>query len=216
MNSKRSKSNISAMIVFMLFMIIMVGSLLFLTSSGASQRILSVAQEGGIATTTVSYPTCPPDSPSGDIPSTSGNCVSPYTREGTTISEWTSTTATDLYRLTGYRLEEVLLPGIISCRVDAPDSSGRVREQTFTVDKVWRFTISSERPYHQTALPWFLWLDNKIVGLAQQNALVQGRIVVLVYDRELIKEGATIGISYSSNTKPEETLSSKLNIGPIP
>jgi hypothetical protein len=137
------------------------------------------------------------------------------------LGEWIGTTATTRYKLNGYRLEEVILPGSISCNAVAPGSGGKLTEQTLTFDKVWRIIITAETSFPATASPWLLLFDGQVVGAAharRAGPIVQGGVtplVAFIYDPTLIREGATIGVSYASPDM-QETLPEKLHLVRVP
>lgn len=145
------------------------------------------------------------------------DCASVYTRNGTVIGEGTNTVPSQLYELKSYRVEEVVLPGRITCEVNAPvpGSNSQFQFQTLTFDKVWRFAITSEHKHHVTVSPFWIYLDNTVIGVAGTSA--DGyQLVTIIYDRALLKEGAIIGISYAIRGDPDVILPEKLHFNRLP
>jgi hypothetical protein len=114
------------------------------------------------------------------------------------------------YELRGYRVEETTLPTALTCSVRVPRGEVMVTE-TRTFDKFWRVVISGERLYYPTALPWYIWFDDTLVGTSNAGK----ELIALVYDKTLLKEGATVGVSYGFPT-PDATFSQKLHLTPAP
>ncbi len=146
------------------------------------------------------------------------DCRSVYTRAGRVIGEGTNSVSSQPYQFKSYRLEEVVLPGLITCEVRAPvrGGTGELQNQTFTFDKVWRLIITSERKLAVTEGPYWIYLDKEIVGVGTVSADGSG-LITIIRDQTLLREGATIGMRYVIRAiEPEIVLPETLHLNTSP
>lgn len=124
-----------------------------------------------------------------------------YTRPGVVIAEGTNITPTGRLNLLTYRLEEIELPGPTQF---TPLTTGRF----ITVDKVWRLTITGG-PFPIGAMPPLVYLDNKLAGKGTE---VMPGIVTVLFDDSLLREGASIAVTYIPDYLTDFTLPEALHL----
>jgi hypothetical protein len=91
-------------------------------------------------------------------------------------------------RLTGYRIEEVLLPQNLNVEI---------RGQQVAVDKAFRVTVQGG-PFPVRALPAVVWIDDEIVGNGIENETLS-QVTAITFDSSLIREGGVVSISYGED-----------------
>lgn len=115
-----------------------------------------------------------------------------FTRPGTLIAEGTNTVPTGTLNLLTYRVEEVTLPG--------PTTFTRwTVGHTVTVDKAWRVTITGGPFPVDDSTIYHLLINHRMVARGTNRTL---EMMFLVFDRALLQEGATLGVS-PGGTLPE-------------
>ena len=145
----------------------------------------------------------------------SSDCVTlPYTHNGATIAQGANSIPTGLAKIKSYRVEEVALPGSMTCEVLAPNPmhTGLI-PQIVTFDTVWRLIVTGER-HLSGGNSWYIFVDDILVGVGVDN-FDNSELTAIVYDRKLLREGATIGVSYGGN-KPSSVLPEKLHFNTLP
>lgn len=105
-----------------------------------------------------------------------------------------------------YELEEISLPITVTMDRRVPVSATWLQPKVVTFDKVWVFTVTGG-PFRVASLSWTIWLDDQVIG---DSGGGENGISVLVYDGSLLREGATIGVSYGLS-KPYLELPEKLH-----
>lgn len=107
---------------------------------------------------------------------------------GKLISETKAARPSSDLKLTGYRVEEVLLPQNLTVEV---------RGQQSVVDKAWRVTVQGG-PFPVRALPAVVWIDDQIVGNGIENETLS-QVTAITFDSSLIREGGVVSISYGED-----------------
>lgn len=120
---------------------------------------------------------------------------------GKLLSETRTTRPSGDLKLTGYRVEEVQLPRSLTTEV---------RGQRVVVDRAWRVTITGG-PFPVRAMPAVIWIDDQIVGYSIENETLS-QVTAITFDDSLIREGATISLSYGENKEGRVRLSQRLQL----
>src|SRR5215203_1597844 len=107
---------------------------------------------------------------------------------GKVVSEAKSARPTSELRLTGYRVEEVVLPRNVTVEL---------RGQQVVVNKAWRVTVNGG-PFPVRALPAVIWVDDQIVGYGIENEALS-QITAITFDSSLISEGGVVSLSYGED-----------------
>jgi len=107
---------------------------------------------------------------------------------GKVVSESSTGRTSGNLKLSGYRAEEVRLPGT---------QTVEVRGQRVVVDKAWRVTVNGG-PFPVRALPAVVWIDDQIVGNGIENETLS-QITAITFDSSLIHEGGVVSLSYGEN-----------------
>lgn len=95
-------------------------------------------------------------------------------------------------KLRSYRVEEVALPRITNVEV---------KGRRVAVAKAFRLTITGEE-FPVRALPAVVWVDDEAVGFGIESEDLT-EITVVTYDESLLREGATLYISYGDKENKE-------------
>lgn len=118
---------------------------------------------------------------------------------GKLISEAKSARSAGDLRITGYRVEELQLTRNLTVALHG---------QQVAVDKAWRVTVQGG-PFPVRALPAVIWIDDQIAGYGIENETLS-QITAITFDSSLIREGATVSLSYGENKDDRVKLSQKL------
>lgn len=123
---------------------------------------------------------------------------------GKVVSRGDNTTPKGMLKLRSYRVEEVALP-----RVTEVELRGR----RVAVTKAFRVTITGG-PFAVRALPPVVWLDDVALGYGVESEDLT-EITAVVYDESLLREGASIYLSYGDkvNKGGRTALPEKLKLG---
>jgi hypothetical protein len=114
---------------------------------------------------------------------------------GPVIAEGRNAEPTRFLDLESYSIEEVVLPGSLTCVVNISDSRGRITEQIKTFDRFYRIAVATKRSDTSIVAGWFIWIDDMLAG---QAAIGHSEVVAILYDRTLLREGATLSVSYGA------------------
>ena len=136
---------------------------------------------------------------------------------GKSIARGVNERPAQTYLLRSYQIEVITLPRPMTCLVEVAGNN-RITEQSRTFDRFWRISVAGDRINDLQGLIWHVWLDNRIVGgtgVGVRGTGAGNELVVPVYDRELLREGATVGVSYG-RAGPEETISETLHFTATP
>ena len=120
---------------------------------------------------------------------------------GQVIGEGRNTRPVGQLKLMKYRVEELQLPR--STKVE-------LHGQQVLVDKAWRLTITGG-PFPVRALPAVIWIDDQMVGYGVENEQLS-EITAITLDRDLLREGATISLSYGEDKQGRVKLPEKLKL----
>ena len=120
---------------------------------------------------------------------------------GKVLSEAKSARPNGDLRLTGYRIEEVSLPQNLNVEI---------RGQQVSVNKAFRVTVQGG-PFPVRALPAVIWIDDQRVGYGVENEELS-EITAITLDRDLLREGATISLSYGEDKQGRVKLPEKLKL----
>lgn len=112
---------------------------------------------------------------------------------GTVVGEGVNTKAVGPFKARSFRVEEVNLP-----RPVRAEMRGRQTE----VSKAFRLTIVGG-PFPVRALPPVVWVDDEAVGFGVESEDLD-EITVVTFDRELLREGASLYLSYGSKEDKED------------
>ncbi|HEX8456910.1 MAG TPA: hypothetical protein VF656_06420 [Pyrinomonadaceae bacterium] len=167
--------------------ILLTTSFLFLLSASA------FAQDTPAATTS--------DSPSANQEVTVTDILK---LQGRVLGEGANTKSVGQHKVASYRVEEVTLPRV---------KEVQIKGETRTVGRAFRLTIKGG-PFPVRAMPPVVWLDDVAVGYGIENEDLN-EITVITYDESLLKEGASIYLSYGDKNNKEDrsALPEKLKLG---
>lgn len=132
---------------------------------------------------------------------------------GTIIARGTNATPIPVGRMSllSYEVEEITLPITVTADMLVPTSDGNyLQPRVITFDKIWVFRVTGG-PFLDAANIWTIWLDDHVIGYSGGG---EDYIAALFFDRSLLHEGATIGVSYGEG-KPYVHLPEKLHLDAI-
>ncbi|MDT7542030.1 MAG: hypothetical protein QOE33_1934 [Acidobacteriota bacterium] len=112
---------------------------------------------------------------------------------GKIVGKGSNTTPAGRLKLRSYRVEEVTLPHVANVEV---------RGQRIAVTKAFRVTITGG-PFPVRAMPPVLWLDDVALGYGVESEDLDA-ITVVTYDESLVRDGATLYLSYGNKENKEE------------
>ena len=104
------------------------------------------------------------------------------------------------FRLKTYRIERVALRNPIIAEVD-----GRPTQ----ISKAWRLTITGG-PFRVRNAPAMIWIDDRMIGMGLESPDLKS-ISVLVFDDALLRNGASIALSYGEKDPGRTELPEKVN-----
>ena len=105
------------------------------------------------------------------------------------------------FNLRSYRLEEIPLKQSVTVEIDG---------KPLVTDKAWRLIVTGG-PFPVRALPPVVWIDDVQIGYGVENERLS-EISVLTFDRSLLREGATIAVSYGESKRDRVALPEKLSL----
>ena len=111
---------------------------------------------------------------------------------GKIVAQGTNTKALGALKVATYRLEEVMLPRTIAVEICG---------QKVQVGKALRLTVIGG-PFPVRALPPVIWVDGTAVGYGVESEDLDA-ITAVTYDYSLLREGATIYLSYGDKTNKD-------------
>jgi hypothetical protein len=112
---------------------------------------------------------------------------------GRVVGRGRNETPKGLLKVRSYRVEEVVLPRITNVEV---------RGQRVAVTKAFRLTITGEE-FPVRALPPVVWVDDVAVGYGVESEDLK-EITVVTYDESLLRDGATLYLSYGDKENKED------------
>ena len=142
-----------------------------------------------IATASQALAQDPPAAPKAQEMSMSDILQAP----GTVIAQSHGTKAAGLFKVKNYRVEEVALP-------HAQDV--KIGERRVEVSRAFRVTVEGG-PFPVRALPAVIWIDDVAVGYGIESEDLMS-ITAITYDASLLREGATVYLSYGDKEKKED------------
>jgi hypothetical protein len=104
---------------------------------------------------------------------------------GKTLGEGVNNRATGKYKVASFRVEEVALPRMMEVEI---------RGQKMQASRAFRLHVTGG-PFPVRALPPVVWVDDTAVGYGIENEDLN-TITVVTFDSSLLREGATIYLSY--------------------
>lgn len=111
---------------------------------------------------------------------------------GKVVGKGANTTPKGHLKLRSFRVEEVALPRV---------TNAEVRGQRLAVTKAFRLVITGEE-FPVRALPAVVWVDDVAVGYGIESEDLT-EITVVTYDESLLREGATLYLSYGDKENKE-------------
>jgi hypothetical protein len=138
-------------------------------------------------------------------------CADHIMLRGSTVASGSNDVATSMYSLKSYSVEEIGLPVPLTCSVQVVVNQ-QLTAQSLTFDRFWRVSVVGERVDFPHAESWYIWSDSSIIGASGPGKGSEGdtELYTLIYDRQLLPEGATIGVTYG-RAGIKETISEKLH-----
>ncbi len=123
---------------------------------------------------------------------------------GKVIAESDAPRAVGRLKVKNYRVEELTLPAAVSVEV------GGKRVET---SRAFRVTVTGG-PFPVRALPAVVWIDDVAVGYGVESEDLDA-ITAVTFDASLLRDGATLYVSYGDKEKKEErtALPEKLKLG---
>jgi hypothetical protein len=112
---------------------------------------------------------------------------------GKVLGEGANTKAVGKFKVARYRVEEVDLPQTKEVEI----GGAKVR-----ASKAFRLTLVGG-PFPVRAMPPVVWLDDVAVGYGVENEDLT-EITVVTYDAALLREGATLYLSYGDKKNKED------------
>lgn len=123
---------------------------------------------------------------------------------GAQLSQATSDRPTGQLQLRGYVLESVQLPKPVTTEIEGIMA---------LTSRAWRLTVKGG-PFPVRAMPAIVWLDDKVVGLGVESPDLMS-VSVIIFNRNALREGAAIAVSYGVTDDSRSELAEKLSIGSL-
>ena len=124
-----------------------------------------------------------------------------YKQKGDLLAQGTNTNPVGNYRLTTYRVEALTLAQPMTITSD---------QRTQEVSKAWRITIQGG-PFRVGDLGYVIWIDDTPLGFAQENRDLS-EVSAIIFDPSVLRDGATIAVSYGENRNWRTALPEKLKL----
>lgn len=121
--------------------------------------------------------------------------------KGKLIAEGRNTRPVGQFNIRTYRVEEIPLQKNVTVEI------GR---KSVDVNKAWRITVMGG-PFPVRALPSVIWIDDVEIDNGIENASLT-EISAITFDRSLLREGATIYLSYGEDKERRVELPEKLSL----
>ncbi len=123
---------------------------------------------------------------------------------GKVIAESNAPAPAGRLKVKNYRVEELTLPAPVEVEVG---------EKRVKVSRAFRVTVTGG-PFPVRALPAVVWIDDVAVGYGVESEDLDA-ITAVTFDASLVREGATVSVSYGDKEKKEErtALPEKLKLG---
>ena len=121
---------------------------------------------------------------------------------GRLLGEGRNTRPAGQFKLLSYRVEELALPRAVKVEV---------RGQEVETDRAWRLTVTGG-PFPVRDLPAVVWVNDQIVGYGVENERLSA-ITAITFDLSLLRQGATVSLSYGEDEQGRVKLPEKLSLG---
>jgi hypothetical protein len=123
---------------------------------------------------------------------------------GKVIAESDAPRAVGRLKVKNYRIEELTLPAAVEVEVGG---------KRVEVSRAFRVTVTGG-PFPVRALPAVVWIDDVAVGYGVESEDLDA-ITAITFDASLLREGATLYVSYGDKEKKEDrtALPEKLKLG---
>jgi hypothetical protein len=123
---------------------------------------------------------------------------------GKVIAESNAPAPAGRLKVKNYRVEELTLPAPVEVEVG---------DKRVKVSRAFRVTVTGG-PFPVRALPAVVWIDDAAVGYGVESEDLDA-ITAVTFDASLLREGATVYVSYGDKEKKEErtALPEKLKLG---
>jgi len=121
---------------------------------------------------------------------------------GTQLSQATNERPAGELQLRGYILEALQLPKPVTTEIEG------VRSVT---SRAWRLTVKGG-PFPVRAMPAIVWLDDVAVGYGTESTDLKS-LSVIIFNRNALREGATISVSYGVGDDSRSELPDRLTTG---
>ena len=112
---------------------------------------------------------------------------------GKVIAESDADAASGKYKVRNYRVEELTLPEPAQVNIGG---------KSVEVTRAFRVTVTGG-PFPVRALPPVLWVDDEAVGYGVESEDLDA-ITAVTFDASLIKEGATLYLSYGDKENKQD------------
>ena len=124
--------------------------------------------------------------------------------QGKILGEGSNTRGVGKYKVASFRVEELTLPRAMEVNV---------RGQEVQATRAFRLTVTGG-PFVVRALPPVIWIDDTPVGYGVENEDLNA-ITAITFDPELIREGATLYLSYGDKEDKTDRVAvpEKLKLG---
>jgi len=122
---------------------------------------------------------------------------------GQVVSRGTNDQPTGELNLKSYVLEELRLTQPLEVEI---------RGERTQIDRGWRLSITGG-PFTVRAMPAIVWVADKAVGIGIESPDLK-RISVIIFDRELLRDGAPIALSYGEHDPQRTELPERLILKP--
>ena len=122
-----------------------------------------------------------------------------YKQKGDLLAQGTNAAPVGNYRLITYRVEALALAQPISITRN---------QRAQQVSKAWRITIRGG-PFQIGALGYVIWIDDTPLGFARENWDLS-EISAVIFDCSVLRDGATIAVSYGQNRDERTPLPERL------
>ena len=120
---------------------------------------------------------------------------------GTVLGEGSNDQPVGRYRVATYRIEEVTPPSPVQAVADG---------RAMLLEKVWRITITGG-PFDLRDAPAVIWVDDEPVGVGVESPDLKS-ISTIIYDRSLLKAGASVALSYGSDPNDRTILPERIRM----
>ena len=136
----------------------------------------------------------PAASPDSDTPANQELNVTDILKlQGRVLGEGANTRAVGHHKVKSYRVEEVTLPRM---------QEVKIKGETRSVGRAFRLTITGTA-FPVRAMPAVIWLDDTAIGYGIENEELT-EITVITYDEAVLRDGATIYLSYGDKKNKED------------